>query len=134
LSKIHLDQYLLRYSTYIGDCIQLWVDHLTSSLNFKNIIIFLRCTQFSFLIWSPQLKFKFEKDLISGCWDILLKIFWGRLQLEAIFITRNFQSWFVPLNFSLKVEEYQISGCWDISHLILWGRLPVEVVFITSNF
>ena len=68
------DQWLLRYS--IGGC--LWFKH------------------FWFWFGPLNLSLKFEKDPASGCWNILLLIFWGCLQLEVIFVSGSFDFGFVP--------------------------------------
>ena len=65
------NQWLLRYSTFnilrsssIGGC-----------LYFKH---------FWFWFGPLSLSLKFEEDPISGCWDIPLLIFWGRLPSRSI--------------------------------------------------
>ena len=47
-----------------------------------------------------SLCFKFEEDLISGCWDIQLLIFWGLLPLEVVIRGhfKYFLFWFAPLS------------------------------------
>jgi hypothetical protein len=121
------------------------------SFSFKAIFIFG--------FGSERLSLDFEKDPISGWWDIQILIFWGclpllilcgRLPLEVIFHWRlssvggqlplevtfncsNFYGWFGPLNLSFKFEKDQISGCEENPVLIFLGRLPFEVFFISSN-
>ena len=45
---------------------------------------------------------KFGYDPISGCWDIPLITFSGRLPLEVVFIWRIYKIWFGHRSFSLK--------------------------------
>ena len=87
----------------------------------------------AFLIWvcSPELKFKFEEDPISGCWDIQLLIFWGRPPLGVVFITIIFYSVWSP---ELKFEIWRRSIPWLLRYSIInifrsssiGGRLPFK--------
>ena len=71
----------------IGYCLQLWVDHLISSL-------------------------KLKKYVISGCWDIPLLIFWGRLSLDFAYIgcspNLKFKSWGRSNKWLLRFSTFNI--------------------------
>ena len=69
---VRSDQWLLRCSTFNI----LRSSSILGRLPFEVIFIWHLCI----LCLSPvSLYFKFEYDLTSGCWDILLFIFWGHL-------------------------------------------------------
>ena len=80
-----------------------------------------------------SLSLKFEHDLIRGCWDIPLWIFWGCLSIMVIFHGRS-SSFYAFVEFALvclghirlsfKFEQDLIRGCWDIPFLI-FGHLSL---------
>ena len=76
-------QWLLRYSTFNI----LRSSSIGCRLHFKHLL---------FLFVPLSLSFKFEEDPMSGCWDIQLLIFWGRLPLEVVFISSIFYFCLVP--------------------------------------
>ena len=114
-------QWFLRYSTF-------------NIFRSPSIVGHLPFKKFVSLVGPLGVKLEFEEDLISGCWDIQLFIFWRHLSLEVVFMSRKFLIWFGPLSIDLKFVEDPISGCWDIQYLLLWGLLPLEVVFISRFF
>ena len=68
------DQKLLRYSTF-------------NILRSSSIEGHLHFKHFAFWFGPLALSFKFDNDLISGCFVIQILIFWGCLPLEVIFIS-----------------------------------------------
>ena len=120
------DQWLLGYSAFHI----LRSSSILGRLPLEVIFIWHLC-----IIWiSPiNLSFKFEKDLTSGCWDIQLLIFWGRLHFK------QFSIWFGFISLSLKYAADPISGSWDIPLLIevvfrlrlssVWGSLYFKHLF-----
>ena len=89
------DQWLLRYSTF-------------NILRSSSIGGHLCCKHIWFWFGPLSLSLKFEKDLISFCWDIQFLI--SRLSsigVRLYFI--HFGFWFGPLSFSF--EEDPTSGC-----------------------
>ena len=77
------NQWLLRYSTFnILRLSSIW-----GRLHFK---------QFWFWFGLLSLSLKLEEDPISGCWDIQLLIYSGRLPFEVVFISRFFDFGLVP--------------------------------------
>ena len=82
------------------------------------------------MVCSYKLRFKVENDPISGCWDILLLLFWGRLPLGVVFISRVCKLWFCHLSLSLTIGYDPISACRDIPLLIFWGRLSLRLPLI----
>jgi hypothetical protein len=87
-----------------------------------------------------SLSLKFEYDPISGCWDIPLLIFWGRLPLrlssiEVIFHwgglhLKNLYNIVRSSQLSSKFDWDPISGYSDFPLSIFWGCHPLEFVFI----
>jgi hypothetical protein len=77
------DEWLLRYSTFNI----LRSSSIGGHLHFKHII---------FLFGLLSLSLKFFDDSMSGCWDIQLLIFWGRLPLDVVFISSIFYFCLVP--------------------------------------
>ena len=76
------DQWLLRYSTFnILRSSSIW-SRLPLEFIFNRNLCTLRVVPLS-------LSFKFEQDLTSGCWHILLFIFWGLLPFEVVFHWRS---------------------------------------------
>ena len=64
---------------------------------------------------------KFEDDLISGCWDIQLFIFWGHLPLEVLFHWRP-SSIAGLLHWNLSSSS-SIEGCLHSNLFSLWFDL-----------
>ena len=67
------------------------------------------------LVWPT--KFKSEEDLISGCWNIQLLIFWGHLMLEVFFLSSFFILIWSP---ELKFQIWGRSGQWLLRYSIKW--------------
>ena len=85
-----------------------WAEpHSRFPLNFPYeiwVVVFILIWRFV-LIWSPKLKFKFEEDLISSCWDIQQFIFWSSR------MSSSFQEFFI-LVWSPKLK-FKIEGRTD---------------------
>ena len=85
-----------------------WAEpHSRFPLNFPYeiwVVVFILIWRFV-LIWSPKLKFKFEEDLISSCWDIQPFIFWSSR------MSSSFQEFFI-LVWSPKLK-FKIEGRTD---------------------
>ena len=90
------DQCLLRYSIYKI----LRSSSIGGRLCFKHF----RC-------WFGPLSsgLKFENDPTTGYWEIQLLIFWGRLQLEVLFISSIFDLIWSP---ELKFQIWERSNQW----------------------
>ena len=84
---------------------------------------------------------KFENDLISGCWDIQIFIFWGHLPLEVIFLWRSSSLkpyltlvWSYELMFKIwrrsdqRLQRY--SNFLFLRLSSIRGHLPFKVLFI----
>ena len=100
---------------------------------------------FWFWVCPLSLSLKFKEDPISGCWDIQLLIFWGRLPLEVVFHWRSssFQAFFIFVwSPEFKFKIWGGSNEWLLRYSTfnilrsssIGGRLPLEVVFISVIF
>ena len=92
-----------------------------------------------------SLSLKFEENPISGCWDIQLLIFCGRLPLEGVFNWRLslFQAFLILVwSHKLKFEIWGKSDQWLPSYSTfnilrsssIRGSLQLEVVFVSIIF
>ena len=95
------NKWLLRYSTFIV-------------LRSSSIGGCLHKRIFKTWFGDLSLSLKVEYDPISGCGDIPLLIFWGRLPLKVIFLLSICKIWFGLLSLSFKFEHDPIIGYWDI--------------------
>ena len=120
------DQWLLKYSTFkilrsssIGGCLPFKLLILVHSPSIKlqnwersgqwllrySCLNILRSfsiggrlpfEDFWFWFGPLSLSLRFEENLISGCWDIQLLIFWGPLPLKVVFVLSISNFGFVP--------------------------------------
>ena len=63
---------------------------------------------YKILFGHKTLSLKFEYDTISGCWDILILIFWGCLHLKDL---QN-----MVLSYKLKLKIWEWSSKWLLRH------------------
>jgi hypothetical protein len=117
LNKIQLDQWLLRYSTFM-------------ILKSSSIGGCLHCKQFSILVWSPYLKFQLW---LRSNQCLQRYSTFNILRSSSIGGCPHFKQ-FLLHQIKLIFLENPIGGCWDIHLLIFWGHITLEVVFISSNF
>ena len=131
---------------------------MSSKGHLPRLAIFILCF---FLLWFDHiiLSLKFEQDLISGCWNIPLSLFWGCHPITFIFfspvVTELFQFklfwnclpikvifhnwsysfyvffllWSGHISLSLKFVQDPICDCWDIPLLMFGGCLLIKVIF-----
>ena len=89
---------------------------------------------------------KFEKDPISGCWDIPLLIFWGCLPMEVVFVLSIFLFWFGALlilvwSTELKFQISERSDQWLLRYSTfnilrsssIGGRLCIFILVWSSK-